>query len=473
MQTRSDAEDGARLSPDGPAARAFRRDFGGTVHAPGEEGYEEARSVWNGMIDRTPGLVARCSEPGHVREAVDFVREEGHLLSVRGGGHNIAGSAVCEGGLMLDLSPMADVRVDPAARRARVGPGATLADFDREAQAHGLATPLGINSTTGVAGLTLGGGFGWLTRKHGLTVDNLTGCDVVTADGRQVRASAAENPDLFWGLRGGGGNFGVVTSFEFDLHPVGPEVLSGLIFHPVAEARSVLDGYRDAISEAPDELACWVVLRKAPPLPFLPAGLHGTGMLILALFHAGDPDEAGDDVAPLREIGTPVADVVQPHRYVEFQSLFDPLLEPGARNYWKSHNFTGLSDGLLDTVVASAERLPSPHTEIFIGQLGGAAGRVPVEETAYPHRDADFVMNVHGRWTRPGDDSRCISWTRGVHGATAPFATGGVYSNFVSEGEGIASSAYGPNYPRLVEVKDRWDPGNLFRMNQNVIPSAG
>jgi FAD/FMN-containing dehydrogenase len=455
------------------ALEAFRSGLRGQLRLPGEAGYDEARTIWNAMIDRRPAVVVRAAGAGDALHTVRLAAEHGLLLSVRGGGHNIAGNAVCEGGLMLDLSGMAAVRVDAGARRARVEPGARLADFDREAQAFGLATPLGINSTTGIGGLTLGGGFGWLSRKHGLTVDNLISADVVTAAGEIVRASATEHPELFWAIRGGGGNFGVVTSFDFALHPVGPQVIAGLIVHPFSAAPAVLREYRELVAKAPDELCCWVVARKAPPLPFLPPEVHGTEVLVLALCHAGDLAAGAEAAAPFKAIGTPIADVVGPMPYAGWQAAFDPLLTPGARNYWKSHDFVDLADGVIDVLLDAVRRLPSPQCEIFIGHLGGAINRVPVGATAYPHRDVNFVMNVHTRWDTPAEDARCIAWTRALHEATAPFATGGVYVNFMPEDEAarVQAGAYGVNYDRLTRVKATYDPRNLFRMNQNVTPA--
>ncbi|WP_440006790.1 FAD-binding oxidoreductase [Halomicrococcus sp. SG-WS-1] len=444
----------------------------GDLFAPGDPGYDEARSVWNGMIDRYPALVASCRGVADVIRAVEFARENDVAVAVKGGGHHIAGNAVCDDGLVIDLSPMTSVQVDPAAGTARVEPGATLADFDHEAQAFGLATPLGINSTTGVAGLTLGGGFGWLTRKFGMTVDNLRSVDVVTADGELRHASEEENPDLFWGVRGGSGNFGVVTAFEFDLHEVGPEVLAGPVVYSGDDAPDVIRHVRDFNADAPDESAVWVILRKAPPLPFLPEDVHGVGVVIVVAFYAGDV-EAGEEVlAPVREYGDPIADAVAPHRYAEFQQSFDPLLTEGARNYWKSHNFGELSDEAIDTAVEFAADLPSSLSEIFFGQVGGAMARVPADATAYPHRDAEYVMNVHTRWEDPEDDERCIAWAREFFDAMAPYASGGVYVNFISEREGEENLAYGDNYDRLVEIKNEYDPTNLFHVNQNVEPTA-
>jgi FAD/FMN-containing dehydrogenase len=453
---------------------ALRAGLRGDLSLPGEAGYDEARTIWNAMIDRRPGVVVRAAGASDVIQTVRLAAQHGLVMSVRGGGHNIAGNAVCDGGLMLDLSRMRSVRVDPEARTARVEPGARLADLDKEAQAFGLATPLGINSTTGVAGLTLGGGFGWLSRKHGLTVDNLLSADVVTAAGDLVRASETAHPDLFWAIRGGGGNFGVVTSFEFRLHPVGPQVTAGLIVHPFSAAKAVLREYRRLVATAPDELCCWVVMRKAPPLPFLPKEVHGTEVLVLALCHAGDAAAGEKAVAPFKAIGKPIADVVGPAPYAGWQTAFDPLLAPGARNYWKSHDFVELGDGLIDVLLDAVRGLPSPQCEVFIANLGGAVNRIPAEATAYPHRNVAFVVNVHTRWDSPSEDAACVGWARGVYEASARFATGGVYVNFMpdDEAERVRSGAYGPNYERLARVKAKYDPKNLLRMNQNVAPAA-
>ncbi len=445
----------------------------GSLCLADEAGYDEARTVWNAMIDRRPAAVVRCHGASDVMRAVRLARDNGLLLAVRGGGHNISGNAVCEGGLLIDLSPMRSVRVDPKTRSARVEPGVTLGEFDKEAQAFALATPLGINSTTGVAGLTLGGGFGWLSRKFGFTVDNLTSADVVTADGTLLQANATDNPDLFWGIRGGGGNFGVVTSFEFKLHPIGPEVVSGLIVHPFARARELLAGYRQVAARAPDELTIWVVLRKAPPLPFLPAETHGKEIVVFAVCYTGEPAKAQEALAPLRALGEPIADVIGLQPYAAWQTAFDPLLTPGAYNYWKSHNFTALSDGLIDTLVDSIGTLPTAECEVFIAQLGGASGRIAADATAFPHRDANFVMNVHTRWREREDQEASIKWARGLFAATAVHATGGVYVNFMPEDEtDRVAGAYGSNYARLTALKAKYDPDNLFRLNQNIQPTT-
>jgi FAD/FMN-containing dehydrogenase len=446
--------------------------FDGKIMVPGDAGYDEARKIWNGMIDKRPAIIARCAGTRDVVRTVNFARDNGVLLAVRGAGHHIAGNSLCDGGIVADLSGMKAVKVDPSARRATAEGGATLADFDAATQAHGLATPVGINSTTGIAGLTLGGGFGWLSRKFGMTVDNLEGAEVVTAKGNVVRASATENTDLFWALRGGSGNFGVVTRFDFRLHPVGPDLLSGLIVYPFAQARSVLQQYRDFVAKAPDELSVWSVLRKAPPLPFLPAEVHGREVVILALLYAGDPATGQAQIAPLRKFGTPVGEHVGVQPFTAWQKAFDPLLTPGARNYWKSHNFTKLADGLLDVVIEYVKKLPSPQCEIFFGSIGGATKRPAPDATAYAHRDAEYVMNVHGRWESAGDDERCIKWSRDYFRASAPFASGGAYVNFLTEDEGDrVRSAYGPNYERLARLKRQYDPDNLFRTNQNIKPA--
>lgn len=425
------------------------------------------------MIDRRPGLIVECGAEDDVAHAVRFARDHGVLLSVYGAGHNIADNAVSDGGVMISFRNMKGVEVDPAARTARVQPGATLGDLDAATQAHGLAVPTGINSTTGIAGLTLGGGFGWLSRKHGMTIDNLISARVVTADGNLVVASDSENADLFWAIRGGGGNFGVVTSFEFHAHPVGPEILSGLIVHPFADAANVVRACRDFQMSAPDEVTVWVVMRKAPPLPFLPEEVHGTEVVVLAAMYAGDMAEGEVALAPLRAIGHPIADVIGPHPFVGWQQAFDPLLTPGVRNYWKTHDFRELSDEVIDLALEYVATLPDPQSEVFFAQVGGAQSRVPDDATAYQGRSAAYVMNVHGRWSDAAQDETCIAWCRDLWNAMAPHATGESYVNFMTEDDGgRVESAYGSSYARLVELKNRYDPGNLFRMNQNIKPSA-
>jgi len=452
---------------------ALQASIGSLVVEKGAPGYDEARSVWNAMIDKRPGLVVRCRGTSDVAQAVRFARKNDLLVAVRAGGHNIAGKGVCDDGLLIDLSQMRSVRVDRAGKTAWVEPGATLADFDRETQAYGLTTPLGINSTTGMAGLTVGGGFGWTTRKFGMTIDNLLEADVVTADGQVGRASASENADLFWAIRGGGGNFGVVTGFGFKLHALGPEVMSGLVVHPFADAAKVLSEYRAFVAQASDELSVWVVMRKAPPLPFLPESWHGREVVVLAACYAGDMGAGEKAMAPLRKIGNPIADVIGPHPFAGWQQAFDPLLTPGARNYWKSHDFADISDDLLAKLIDFSGRLPGPECEIFIAQLGGAMGRIAPDATAYGGRGANFVMNVHTRWREAGDDAKCIGWAREFYAATRPHAMGTAYVNFLSdeEGEPLAST-YGANYDQLAKIKAKYDPGNMFRVNQNIPPKA-
>jgi FAD/FMN-containing dehydrogenase len=464
--------DGEEASLSRAALEPLRAGVRGGVLLAGDPGCDEARRIWNVMIDHRPAVIARCLSARDVRSAVDFARENSMRLSVRGGGHHIAGNAVAEGGLMIDLSPMRVVRVDADRRTARVDGGALLGDVDHETQAFGLATPLGINSTTGFGGLCLGGGFGWLTRKYGLTIDNLVSADVVTADGELHFASATREPDLFWAIRGGGGNFGVVTSFEIELHPVGPLVHAGLVVYPAAQAGEVMRRWRDFTESAPDELSVWTVLRKAPPLPFLPVDVHGTDVVVLAALYAGDLDDGARATSPLSKLGKPIASMLLPQPYEAFQQAFDPLLGPGARNYWKTSEFDGLEDDVLDVFLEAARGAPGPECEVLVAQLGGAMGRVPRDSTAYAGRDAQYVMNVHGRWRSPSDDQTIRTWARGIFEQTAPFATGGGYVNFLTEDESArVASVYGPNYERLRDLKSKYDPDNLFRMNHNIPPA--
>ncbi|MBD2448547.1 FAD-binding oxidoreductase [Nostoc sp. FACHB-152] len=443
----------------------------GNVVLPEDPRYDEVREIWNAMIDRRPAVIVQCATADDVAHAILFARENGLEISIRGAGHNIAGNALCDRGVMIDLSSMKIVRVDSQKRRAYVEPGATLADFDQVAQIHGLATPVGINSTTGIAGLTLGGGFGWLTRKYGLTIDNLISAEVITADGNHIRASATENPDLFWAIRGGGGNFGVVTEFEFALHPVGPEILAGLIVFPFSQAKQVLTQYRKFAESAPEELNVWVVLRKAPPLPFLPEHVHGQEVIILAVFYTGDIAEGEKLIEPLRSFGDAYGEHIGAQPYVAWQQAFDPLLTRGARNYWKSHNFTELRDEVLDAIAQFAGKLPSPACEIFIGLIAGKPNRISADATAYYHRDAKFVLNVHGRWDDAAQDGICIAWAREFFQVSAPYASAGAYVNFMTEEEGDrVAAAYGANYERLVQIKRQYDPENIFHLNQNIKP---
>ncbi len=446
------------------------RNIKGIVLVPEDPGYEEARRVWNAMIDRRPAVIVQCAEADDVPPVIRFARENGLELSIRGGGHNIAGSALCDG-VVIDLSRLKNVRVDAGKRRAYVEPGATLANLDEAAQTHGLATPVGINSTTGIAGLTLGGGFGWLTRKYGMTIDNLVSVEMVTAEGKKIRASEDDNPDLFWAVRGGGGNFGVVTQFEFRLFPVGPEIFAGLMVFPFDEAKQILTHYSRFVNSAPDELNVWALLRKAPPLPFLPERVHGKEIVVLPVFCAGAIAEAEKLIAPLRSFGTVLGEHLGAQPYVQWQKAFDPLMTPGARNYWKSHNFTELADGALNSIVEFARKVPTGQCEIFIGMLAGAPNRIAADAMAYGHRDARFVLNVHSRWDQATDDQKCIGWAREFFKASAPYASAGAYVNFMTaEEEGRVAAAYGSNYERLLEIKRRYDPENIFHCNQNIKP---
>ena len=450
----------------------FRATLRGKLLQPSDSEFDEARKIWNAMVDKRPALIVRCAGTADVIASVRFARMHGLPLAIRGGGHNIAGSALVNDGLVVDLSGMRSVRIDPDNRRAWVDAGALLRDFDHEAQAFGLATPLGINSTTGVAGLTLGGGFGWLSRSLGMTIDNLLSADMVMADGGRLHTDASSHPDLFWAIRGGGGNFGIVTAFEFQLHPVGPEVTAGLMVFPFAQAKQVLSQYRDFVATMGENLSVWGVLRKAPPLPFLPAEVHGTDILALAFFSALKPDAVQGALEQLRGFGQPVGEHIGPVPYTAWQQAFDALLTPGARNYWKSHNFTKLSDEAIDVVINYAGQLPSPHSEIFLGLLGEKASAHAASETAYPHRNALWAMNVHTRWEDPSEDAKCITWAREFFKMAAPHAAGGVYINFLNEDESDRiAEAYGQNYARLAQVKAQYDPDNLFRTNQNIRPS--
>jgi FAD/FMN-containing dehydrogenase len=464
---------GQRVALEGQEVAELKSALGDRLLTPSSTGYDEARSIWNAMIDRRPAVIARCESAAEVAQAVRVAATNNLLVSIKGGGHNIAGNAVCRDGLMIDLSLMKRVVVDTSGRTARVQPGCTLAELDAATQAHGLAVPLGINSTTGVAGLTLGGGFGWLTRKYGFTVDSLISAEIVTADGATRLATASENEDLFWAIRGGGGNFGIVTEFTFMLHPVGPEVLAGLIVHPFEDIQALTKHYRSFVAGAPEELTTWLVFRKAPPLPFVPAEWHGREVVVIAFLYAGDVAHGDRVIAPLRRFGRPVGEHVGPMPYAAYQQAFDPLLTPGARNYWKSHDFRQISDAAFEVIQQSVSNLPSPHCEIFLAHLGGAGAGVAPDAMAFSRRDAEFIVNVHTRWESAADDAKCVGWAREFFTAMAPHAMGSVYVNFMPEDEvDRLPAAWGPNYPRLAAIKAKYDPKNLFRVNQNIQPAA-
>jgi FAD/FMN-containing dehydrogenase len=455
------------------AIKEFGESLRGVIIKPEDSNYDESRKIWNAMIDRKPALIVQVTSADDVSAAIKFAVTNKLDITIRGAGHNIAGNCICDGGLMIDFSAMKKTRVDREKKVAFVEPGATLKDFDAEIQKHGLATPVGINSTTGIAGLTLGGGFGWLTRKYGFTVDNLLSVEVVTVDGKKLRASEKENADLFWAIRGGGGNFGVVTQFEFKLYPVGPEILAGLLVFPFKQAKSILKQYRDFIQTTPPEFNVWVVLRKAPPLPFLPEEAHGKEVVVLAIAVISDFEKNEKLVDSLRGFGEPVGEFIGRMPYINWQQMFDPLLTPGARNYWKSHNFTELKDDSLDLVVEYAGKLPSPQCEIFIAYLEGKSNSVPPNSMAYSSRDLKYILNVHGRWDDAKQDKECIKWSREFFDATLKFASAGAYVNFMTEEENErVAKAYGPNYKKLVEIKKKYDPNNLLKHNQNIKPTA-
>jgi FAD/FMN-containing dehydrogenase len=454
-------------------ATELRMRFRGALIGPGEEGYEEARRVWNGAIDRRPALIARCVGADDVVEAVRFAREQGLLISVRGGGHAVAGHAVCDNGIVIDLSLMKSVRVDPGSRNARAAAGLLWSDFDRATQRFGLATTGGIISHTGIAGLTLGGGLGHLMRKVGLTVDNLLAIDLVTADGDRVRADADSEPDLFWGLRGGGGNFGIATAFEYRLHPVGPMVLGGPVFWRLSEAPEVFRLLREFAADAPEELGITILLRRAPPMPFLPPDEYFRPVLGLIFVWAGDIAEGERALAPLRRIGSPLADVVRPVPYLAIQSLGDAGAPHGMHYYWKSHRVPTLSNEVIDLLVGHAESMTSPVSQIGGWAMGGAVSRVPAEATAVGERAPGFEFNIIGAWTPTDPEGeRHTAWVRAGWDALRPHARG-VYPNFLSdEGPVGVEYAYGARLARLTALKDRFDPDNVFRLNANILPSS-
>jgi len=459
----------ARVSPE--ALLAFKNGLRGTLLDPAAPGYEETRKIWNGMIDRRPGLIARCTGTADVVHAVRFAREHGLLVSVRGGGHNIAGLAVCEGGLMVDLSPMKGVWVDVGARVARAQGGCTLGDLDRETQLHGLAAVLGFVSATGIAGLTVGGGFGYLTRRHGWTCDNLVSMEVVTADGQVVRAAEDENADLFWALRGGGGNFGVVTSFEYRLFPVGPEILGGALAWRGEDAKEVLAAFRELTSTAPRELTLVGALRIAPPAPWLPKEIHGKPMVAVFVCHSGRIEDGEKLIAPLRAVSKPVADIVVRRPYTQMQSLLDATQPKGRRYYWKSHYLPGIDAKAIDVVIDQATRIPSPNSAILFFHIQGALGERPADHSPAGNRDAAFVLNVASGWDAAEGDDVNMRWTRECFEATRGFSTGGTYVNFLTEEDGAdrVLAAYGrATLDRLAAIKKKYDPGNLFQHTKSI-----
>lgn len=448
----------------------LKKKIHGKVIVPGNAQFDEARQIWNAMIDRRPALIIECKDTDDVLQAVNFAKLHSLQISVRGGGHNIAGRSLQDNVLLVDLSHMRTVKVDSNKKIALVSPGATLADVDQETQAYGLAVPVGINSTTGISGLTLGGGFGWLSRSLGMTVDNLISFEAITVDGEHVVCDREHHFDLFWGVTGGGGNFAIVTSFKFKLHPVGPDLMCGPVIYDMANAKEVLTNYRTFSKNCPEELSVWVVLRNAPPFPFLPISYHGKPVVILVGCYNGPMDEGKKYLSKLSSLGKSLGEGIAPNRFSDFQKAFDPMLTPGWRNYWKSHNFKEISDGLIKVIVDFSQHLPSSATEIFLAQMGGATNRVPSDATAYPHRDIQFIMNVHTRWKDAQHDEKCMTWARDFYNAMNPFAEKGVYVNFISEGDESVEGAYAQNAKRLQEIKYKYDPKNILRSNVNVTP---
>jgi FAD/FMN-containing dehydrogenase len=454
----------------------LKANFRGAIIEPTDADYDEARSVRNGLIHRYPALIARCSGTADVVAAVNLARDNELHLSVRGGGHNVSGAATNDGGIVIDLSAMRGVRVDPAARTVRVQGGATWGDVDRETQLFGLATPGGGVSTTGVGGLTLHGGWGWLRRKYGYSVDNLVSVDIVTADGRVRTASESENPDLFWAVRGAGSNFGVVTSFEFRLHEVGPLVAFAAPIYAMEDAERVVPAWRDFMNAAPDEVSSQLFLWSVPATEAFPADLHDKAMVAPAAMYAG-PAEAGERVLrPLRELATPLLDLSATMPYAVLQGAFDALFPKGRLYYWKSLYLDDFDEETMAATIQYARDRPTPMTLLGLWHLGGgAASRVGAEATAFGRRDAPYLLSFDTTWQDPADSERCFAWTRAAWSDMRRFSDGGLYLNFAGFGEekeALVRAAYGANYDRLVELKTRYDPGNLFRMNQNIRPRA-
>ena len=456
-----------------PAVDELASRMQGELLRPEDAGYEPARALWNGMIDRRPALIARCTDTGDVAAAVNLAREHELTLAVRGGGHGVAGHALCDGGLVVDLSQMRAIDVDPEALTARAEGGCTLGDLDRETQRHALATPLGVVTRTGIAGLTLSGGMGWLRRKHGLSCDNLISAQVVTADGGVLTASESENEDLFWAIRGGGGNFGVVTSFEYRLHPVGPEVFVCFVLYPADRATEVLQSCAQYLSGAPEAVAPLGVLGRVPEVEEIPPESHGEPYVALLAVYPGDPAEGERAVQPLREIVEPIGDLSGAMPYVEAQAVLDEDYPDGWRYYWKSVNVPELSDEVIARLVRHAAAAPSHHSTIDIWYQGGAMARVGEQETAFANRSEPYLLGIEGNWEQQSDSDENVAWVRGAYTDMRSLSSGGIYLNFpgfLEEGDQLLREGYGPNYDRLVEVKTRYDPANLFRLNANVEP---
>lgn len=451
---------------------SFREELRGELLQPGDDGYETARRVYNAMIDRHPRLIASCVDVADVMASVNFARKQRLPLAVRGGSHNVTGFATCDDGIVIDLSRMKGIRIDPAARTAVVEGGCTWADLDHAAHAFGLATPGGVLSTTGVAGLTLGGGFGHLTRRDGLCCDNMLEADVVTADGRLVTASAEENADLFWALRGGGGNFGIVTSFTFQLHP-GGMVYGGPVFFPVEESASILRFFREFIAQAPPTLSAFFAYHVAPPAPFVPEPLHGASTCAIVTCFTGPPEEAEQAVAPIRQAGTVALDLMGPVPYPALNSMFDALLPAGLHHYWKADFVGELTDEAIAVHAEHGAKVPNFMSLMHLYPLDGAVHRVAPDATAFSHRDVKFVHIIAGVDADPTNMPAHTTWVRDYWSALHPLSAGGAYVNFLmDEGQSRIKAAYRQNYPRLAAIKRAWDPENLFRLNQNIEPDA-
>jgi len=444
----------------------------GGVIRPESSSYDAARAVWNGMIDRRPALIVRCSGIADVIAAIDFARANDLPLTVRAGGHGVAGKAVSDDSVMIDLSALTSVEVDPKTKIARVGAGATWGMVDHETQAFGLAVTGGVDSRTGVGGLTLGGGMGYLARSFGFTIDNLLSAEVVLADGRVVTARGDENEDLFWALRGGGGNFGVVTSFTYQLHDVGPEVMTAQVFHPMDHAGDALIHYRDFMTQAPDEVGCFALFVNVPPVEGFPEDQHGKTALALVACHSGSLTEGEAELAPLASFGSPMLSVVAPMPYVTLQQSFDAGAPDGGRFYWKAGYFDELSDQAIETLVDRVDPLPGPYSNVFFEPMGGAIARVDPTATAFPHRKATFGYGISSGWEDPGDDEAAIAWTRSLHEAMAPF-TSGVYSNYLDrDDDDRVDDTFGANRQRLQEIKGIYDPDTVFSTNRNLAPTG-
>jgi FAD/FMN-containing dehydrogenase len=446
----------------------------GRLVRPADPDYDQARAVWNATHDRRPAVIIRCAGTADVMRAVEFARSEGLEVAVRGGAHSIAGFSTCDGGVVIDTSPMQGIRVDPTGRRVVAQPGLTWSAFDHETQAFGLAVTGGLVSSTGIAGFTLGGGIGWLLRKYGLTCDNLVSADVVTADGELVTACEQEHPDLFWALRGGGGNFGVVTSFEYRLHPVGPVVFAGPVFYAAEDAAQVLRGWRDLTASMPDELTTLANVLVAPPVPFLPEAVHGQPVIAILGVHAGSVEDGAGAAQPLRTLAEPIADLMGPMPYAAMQCLLDPLWEAGAHNYFTAALLDQLTDDTIELLLAQHAAGQAPVRELHLHHCGGAMARVSAGATAFAHRSATYLLNVVARSPDREGFEEHAGWARATHQAMAPWSTGGGYVNFTSEpGQDKVQASYPPDtYGRLVAVKDRYDPTNLFRRNQNIYPTG-